>query len=129
MYAFEISLRYKASLRNTSDSCYDILTLEECISTGNIIGLENGEIVSALKFFHLLNTIFYYPLEVTDLIFVDPYRLVKELVCKVRRKDDVGSGSDALQQMAKFGIISSEALSNDQLKMFKQISSKIKGFA
>ena len=98
------------------------------------IGLESAEIVSALKFSHLLNSILYYPPEVTDLVFIDPCSLIQvvneltTLVCKVGRGDNVGSGSYALQQMAKFGIISSEALSNNQLKMFKQISSKFTGF-
>ena len=137
-YAFEIFLRYKAALRNTGDdtghSCCGILTLEECTSTGIKLGLESAEIVSALKFFHLLNSILYYPPEVTDLVFIDPYSLIQVVneltifVYKVRRGDKLGSGLYALQQMTKFGIISSEALSNDQLKMFKQISSKLKGF-
>ena len=137
-YAFEIFLRYKAAARNTSDDTSDsfcgILTLEECRSTGIKLGLKSDEIVSALKFFHLLNTILYYPPEVTDLVFIDPYCLIQVvnelmiLVCKVRKKDHVGRGPYALQQMAKFGIISSEALSNDQLKMFNQISGKFKSF-
>ena len=137
-YAFEISLRYKAAARNTSDdtsdSCCGILKLEECTSIGIQLGLENAEIESALKYLHLLNTILYYPPEVTDLVFIDPYSLIQVvneltiLVYKVRRRDNVGCGRYDLQQMAKFGIISSEVLSNDRLKMFKQISSKFTGF-
>ena len=133
-YAFEISLRHKAVEKNTSDDTGRILTLKECISTGKILGLKHAEIESALNFFHLLNTILYYPRKVTDLVFLDPYSLIQVvneitiLVCKVRRGDDVGDGPYALQQMAKFGIISSEVLSNDHLKMFKQISSKFTSF-
>ena len=133
-YAFEIFLRNKAMSKNTSNSCCGILTLEECRSSGIKLGLESAEIVSALKFFHLLNTILYYPPEVTNLVFISPYNLIQVvneltiLVCKVRRGDDVGSGPYALQQMAKFGILSSEALSNNQLKMFKQMSSNFTGF-
>ena len=137
-YAFEISLRSKAAAGNTSDdtsdSCCGILKLEECTSIGIQLGLENAEIESALKYLHLLNTILYYPPEVTDLVFIDPYSLIQVvneltiLVYKVRKGDDVGCGPYNLQQMAKFGIISSEALSNDRLKMFQKISSKFSGF-
>ena len=137
-YAFEILLRDKATVRNTShdagDSCCGILTLEECIDVGAMLELHKDEINSALKFFHLLNSILYYPPEVTNLVFVDPYSLIQVvneltiLVCKVRRRDNVGSGPYALQQMAKFGIISNEILSNDKLKMFAQISIKFNNF-
>ena len=151
-YAFEISLRSKAAARNTShdtgDSCCGILKLEECTSTGIQLGLENAEIESALKYFHLLNTILYYPPEVTDLVFIDPYSLIQVvneltiLVWKLRTEDDNDNDNDKdddddkdkdgpydLQQMAKFGIISSEVLSNnDRLKMFQKISSKFSGF-
>ena len=148
-YAFEIFLRSKAAARNTSDdtsdSCCGILKLEECRSIGIKLGLKSDEIENALKYFHLLNTILYYPSKVTDLVFIDPYSLIQVvnelviLVWKVRKEDDNHKdkdddddndkdGSYDLQQMANFGIISSEALSNDRLKMFKKISSKFSGF-
>ena len=54
-YAYEILLRHKAR-----DSC-GVLPLEECISSGVELGLEEEEIHSALKFLYLLNSILYYP--------------------------------------------------------------------
>ena len=140
-YAFEILLRDEASQATvkstshyTAGSCCGILTLKECIDVGAVLELNEDEIKRALKFFYLLNSILYYPPEVTDLVFIDPYSLIQVvneltiLVCKVRRGDNVGSGPYALQQMAKFGIISNEVLSNDKLKMFTEISSKFNGF-
>ena len=66
-YAYEILLREKSR-----DSC-DVLTLEECTTSGMELGLEEGEITSVLKFLYLLNSILYYPENVTKLVFVDSF--------------------------------------------------------
>ena len=128
-YAYEILLREKAR-----DSC-GVLTIEECTSSGMELGLEEGEITSALKFLYLLNSILYYPEKVTKLVFVDPYSLIQVvnelmvLICKVRSGVDVGRGTLALRDVAKFGIISSDVFSHiDHLKMFATLSSKYSDF-
>ena len=128
-YAYEILLRKKAS-----DSC-GVLPLEECISYGIDLGLEKGEIQSALKFLYLLNCILYYPKNVTNLVFIDPYSLVQVvnelmvLTCKIRRGVNVGRGPCALPKMAKFGIISSDVFSlEDHLEMFTKVSQKFVDF-
>ena len=124
-YAYEILLRKKAS-----DSC-GVLPLEECISSGIDLGLEKGEIQSALKFLYLLNCILYYPENVTELVFIDPYSLIQVvnelmvLICKIRSGVKVGRGPHALPEMAKFGIISSDIFSlEDHLEMFVKVSRK-----
>ena len=127
-YAYEILLRHKAR-----DSC-GVLPLEECVSSGVELGLEEVEIDSALKFLYLLNSILYYPENVSKLVFIDPYSLIQVvnelmvLICKIRSGVDVGRGADALPEMAKFGIITSEVFSHKDLKMFANISAKFRYF-
>ena len=127
-YAYEILLRHKAR-----DSC-GILPLEECISSGVELGLDKGEINSALKFLYLLNSILYYPENVSKLVFIDPYSLIQVVnelmvvICKIRSKINVGLGTCALPEMAKFGIITSEVFSHKDFKMFADISAKFHGF-
>ena len=128
-YAYEILLREKAR-----DSC-GVLTIEECTTSGMELGLEEGEITSALKFLYLLNSILFYPENVTKLVFVDPFSLIQVvnelmvLICKARSGVDVGRGTLALRDVAKFGIISSDVFSHkDHLKMFATVSSKYNDF-
>ena len=127
-YAYEILLRDKAH-----DSC-GVLPLEECISSGVELGLEEGEIRSALKFLYLLNSILYYPEKVSKLVFIDPFSLIQVvnelmvLICKIRSGVDVGRGTSALLEMAKFGIITGGVFSHRELKMFSRISAKFYDF-
>ena len=128
-YAYEIFLRDKAC-----DS-YGVLTLEECISSGIELGLEEGEAHSALKFFYLLNSLLYYPEEVTNLVFIDPHSLIQVvnelmvLVCKVRAEDDVGRGTRALPDMANFGIVFDDVFWHcEQFEMFAKIAEKFSDF-
>ena len=128
-YAYEIFLRDKAR------GSYGVLTLEECISSGIELGLEEGEAHSALKFFYLLNSLLYYPEEVTNLVFIDPHSLIQVvnelmvLVCKVRAEDDVGRGTRALPEMANFGIVSDDVFwHGEQFEMFAKIAEKFSDF-
>ena len=127
-YAYEILLRHKAR-----DSC-GVLPLEECVSSGVELGLEEGEIDSALKFLYLLNSILYYPEKVSRLVFIDPYSLIQVvnelmvLICKIRSGVDVGRGTHALLEMAKFGIITREVFSHKDFKMFTSIYAKFHNF-
>ena len=95
-YAYKILLREKSR-----DSC-GVLTFDECTTSEIELGLEEGEITSALKFLYLLNQILYYPENVTKLVFVDPFSLIQVinelmvLICKARNGDDVGRGTLAL---------------------------------
>ena len=88
----------------------------------------------ALKFLYLLNSILYYPEKVSMLVFIDPYSLIQVvnelmvLICKIHSGVDVGRGADALPEMAKFGIITSEVFSHKDLKMFANISAKFHDF-
>ena len=128
-YAYEIFLRDKAR------GSYGVLTLEECISSGIELGLEEGEAHSALKFFYLLNSLLYYPEEVNNLVFIDPHSLIQVvnelmvLVCKVRAEDDVGRGTRALPEMANFGIVSDDVFwHGEQFEMFAKIAEKFSDF-
>ena len=118
-YAYEILLRHKA--RN---SC-GILTFEECRSFGKDLSLKD-EFESALNYLHVINSILYYP-GVTDLVFIDPYSLIQVvnelmvLFCKIRSGDDVSGGLLTLQEMSKYGVISSEGLSQVKLQKFAEI--------
>ena len=127
-YAYEILLRH-----NARKSC-GILPLKECISSGEELGLDEGEINSALKFLYLLNSILYYPENVSKLVFIDPYSLIQVvnelmvLICKIRNGVDVGRGGFSLPEIANLGIITSEVFSHKELKMFAQISAKFPDF-
>ena len=128
-YAYEIFLRDKAR------GSYGVLTLEECISSGIELGLEEGEAHSALKFFYLLNSLLYYPEEVNNLVFIDPHSLIQVvnelmvLVCKVRAEDDVGRGTRALPEMANFGIVSDDVFwHGEQFETFAKIAEKFSDF-
>ena len=128
-YAYEILLRHTAS-----KSC-GILTLKECMSLGIQLGLKDNEIKVALSFFFLLNSILYYPKEVTNLVFIDPHSLIEVvnelmvLVCKVRSGVDIGPGTLAGPDMAKFGIVSSDVFSHtEHFNIFNEISEEVKDF-
>ena len=125
-YAYEILLRDSAS-----SSC-GVLTLEECMSLGIALGLEDDEIEPALRFFSLLNSILYYPKEITNLAFIDPHSLIEIvnelmiLVCKVRNGMNIGPGTLAGPDMANFGIISSDIFSHEEhFKKFHDISKAV----
>ena len=126
-YAYEILLRH-----NASKSC-GVLMLKECMSLGIKLGLEDNEIETALRFFFLLNSILYYP-KVTNLVFIDPHSLIEVVnelmvfVCKVRNGVDIGPGTLAGPDMAKFGIISSDVFSHEHLKKFHEISKEVINF-
>ena len=125
-YAYEILLR-----DSTSKSC-GVLTQEECLPLGTALDLADDEIEPALRFFSFLNSILYYPKEVTNLVFIDPHSLIEVvnelmvLVCKVRNKVDVGSGTEAVSEMAFFGIISSDVFTHKKhFKKFHEISEAV----
>ena len=125
-YAYEILLRDSASIS------YGVLTQEECMSLGIALGLENDEIEPALRFFSLLNSILYYPKEITNLVFIDPHSLIEVvnelvvLVCKVRNGVYIGSGTDTPSDMANFGIISSNVFSHkEHFEKFHEISEAV----
>ena len=106
-YAFEILL-----CKNANKGC-GVLSLGECTAIGTGLGFTEEEVQSALKFFHLLNTILYYE-GVSDLVFVFPNRLIEivselvVLVCKIRNNVSIGPGSHHCSIAAEKGIISKD---------------------
>ena len=112
-YAFEILL-YK----NANKGC-GVLSLDECTAIGSGLGFTEEEVQSALKFFHLLNTILYYE-GVSDLVFVFPNRLIEVvselvvLVCKVRNNVPIGPGFFHCNIVAKKGIISKSVFTKSE---------------
>ena len=112
-YAFEILL-----CKNADKGC-GVLSLEECKGIGLGLGFTEEEVQSALKFFHLLNTILYYE-GVSDLVFVFPNRLIEVvnelvvLVCKVRNNVPIGPGSHHFNRAAKKGIISKDVFTKSE---------------
>ena len=122
-YAFEILL-----CKNANKGC-GVLSLKECTAIGSGLGFTEEEVQSALKFFHLLNTILYYE-GVSDLVFVFPNRLIEVvnelvvLVCKVRNNVPIGPGSHHFNRAAKKGIISKSVFSKSEksLKISRSFS-------
>ena len=108
-YAFEIMLRGKASC--------GILSLETCKTIGAKINLDEAEVQSALKFFHLLNTILYYP-GVSDLVFVklesliDVIRELMVYICKRRENVKTGRETQDMIEAAKKGFVTKNVFKN-----------------
>ena len=108
-YALEIMLRQNASC--------GILSLETCKNIGAKINLEGAEVQSALKFFHLLNTILYYP-GVSDLVFVKPESLIEVIrelmvyICKIRQKVKTGRMAQDMIRAAEKGVITKNVFKN-----------------
>lgn len=104
-FEVEIPLRWYAFellLRKTAESFHGILTLDFCKMIGNELKMTNSDVESALKFFHLLNTMLYYPNESldavdtgSDIVFVHPsylFNIITELIiliCKARAKESI----------------------------------------
>ena len=81
-YAFELLLRQKSN-----ESC-GVLSKEHCENIGKTLRLTEQEVNSALKFFHLLSTILYYP-DVSNLVFIKPeslIELIRQLVIRVHEE-------------------------------------------
>ena len=121
-YAFEILLRERAS---TPKDC-GVLSLKDCETIGFSLGLKKEEVQSALKFFHLLNTILYYP-GVSDLVFINPHCLIEVIhelvvfVCERRRRVKSGRGTAECRKVVEQGKISKDVL-NTISKKCLQIS-------
>ena len=122
-YAFEILLRERAS---TLKGC-GVLSLKDCETIGFSLDLKKEEVQSALKFFHLLNTILYYP-GVSDLVFINPHCLIEVIrelvvfVCESRKDVKRGRGTTECRKVVKQGKISKDVL-NTISKKCSQISS------
>ena len=125
-YAFELLLR-KLAKRGCG-----VLSLQKCKAIGHALkfNVHNGEVESALKFFHILNTLLYYPdSSVTDLVFVFPESLIKIIdelmihICQARVKQSI---SPAINEMAIEGIISKTVL--DLTSKCKEISAEFPDF-
>ena len=108
-YALEIMLRQNASC--------GILSLDTCKNIGTKINLEGAEVQSALKFFHLLNTILYYP-GVSNLVFVKPESLIEvirelmEYICKIRESVKTGRMTQYMIEAAEKGVITKNVFKN-----------------
>ena len=105
-YAFEILLRKLAK-----KGC-GVLSLQKCKLLGSELNIVGNEVESALKFFHILNTLLYYP-KVAPIVFVLPESVIKIIdelmleICKARQQGDL---SKAIRRMAIEGIISKNVL-------------------
>ena len=105
-YAFEILLRKLAK-----KGC-GVLSLQKCKLLGSELNIVGNEVESALKFFHILNTLLYYP-KVAPIVFVFPESVIKIIdelmleICKARQERDL---SKAIRRMAIEGIISKNVL-------------------
>ena len=126
-YALEIMLREKASC--------GILSLKDCKTIGAKINLVEAEIQSALTFFHLLNTILYYP-GVSNLVFVKPESLIdviRELmvyICKKRENIKTDRETQDMIEAAKKGFVTKNVFKNFEkckkiLDFFPNFSSEL----
>ena len=112
-YAFQIMLH------ETAHKSCGILPFEKCLSIGLGLSLSEEEVQSALRFFHLLNTLMYYP-EVSNLVFVLPHSLIEVVrdltlvICKIRRNITIGPGTIDCKKVAEQGILSKNFLTNSQ---------------
>ena len=126
-YAFQIMLHETAR-----ESC-GILPFEKCLSIGLGLSLSEEEVQSALRFFHLLNTLMYYPPEVSNLVFVLPQSLIEVvrdltlLICKIRRNVPIGPGTTDCKKVAEQGILSKNFLTTSP--KCSQISSLFPDFS
>ena len=123
-YAFEIMLREKASC--------GILSLETCKTIGAKINLVEAEVQSALKFFHLLNTILYYP-GVSNLVFVKPESLIDVIhelmvyICKRRENVKIGRETQDMIEAAEKGFVTKNVFKN--FKKCKKILDSFSNFS
>ena len=115
-FKVDVPLRWHALeilLRKTSKVTHGVLSIDICNTIGReSLKMSPEEIQSSLKFFHLLNTVLYYPNSLLpDIVFTQPalvYDIVSELaVCivKIRNDEDVGGGTLDLKEASK-GYIS-----------------------
>ena len=89
-YCFDILLHQIAEKKGKS-----VFELCRCKSLGGSLGMSEDEIISALKFFHILNTMLYYPdSSVKDLVFVQPQESIVAIIgdlvnkiCEVRARE------------------------------------------
>ena len=104
-------------LRKTSKVTHGVLSIDICNTIGQeSLNMSPEEIRSSLKFFHLLNTVLYYPnSQLPDIVFTQPalvYDIVSELaVCivKIRNGENVGGGTLDLKEAGK-GYISRDII-------------------
>ena len=120
--AFEVDVPLKwhvmeILLRKTSKVTHGVLSIDICNTIGQeSLNMNPEEIRSSLKFFHLLNTVLYYPnSQLPGIVFTQPalvYDIVSELaVCivKIRNGEDVGGGTLDLKEAGK-GYVSRDVI-------------------
>ena len=119
-FKVDVPLRWHALeilLRKTSKVTHGVLSIDICNTIGQeSLNMSPEEIRSSLKFFHLLNTVLYYPnSQLPDIVFTQPalvYDIVSELaVCivKIRNGEDVGGGTLDLKEAGK-GYVSRDII-------------------
>ena len=119
-FEVDVPLRWHALeilLRKTSKVTHGVLSIDICNTIGQeSLNMSPEEIRSSLKFFHLLNTVLYYPnSQLPDIVFTQPalvYDIVSELaVCivKIRNGEDVGGGTLDLKEAGK-GYVSRDII-------------------
>ena len=113
-YAFELFLRQK------SNESSGVLYKEYCENIGETLRLTKPEVHSALKFFHFLNTILYYP-DVSNLVFIKPESLIeviRQLVLLVYKQrvsiDECRVSTGDTKRIAKHGIISNSVFKESE---------------
>lgn len=108
-FKVEIPLRwyvFELLLRKLAETFPGVFTLDICQKIGKKqLNMKRDDVKNALKFFHLLNTVLYYPTDNTnddesDLVFVSPdnlFEIITELtiaICKLQN----GESIDSLQE-------------------------------
>ena len=110
-HAFEIVLRKAAN------KVHGVLPLDACYRIGKkLYRMDTQEVQSALKFFHLLNTILYYAdSKASNVVFGETnlvYKIISELaicICRIRNQEKVGGGNADMKE-AENGHISESFL-------------------
>ena len=101
-----------------------ILTLSSCRQIGKLLHMSEGDVQSALQFFHALKLLFYYhdsPAKYIVFVKLDAViNIIRELMIAVRKPlDELGAGPDEKAELATKGFLS--------IKVFKKHAGALEG--
>jgi hypothetical protein len=121
-------------LHQLADDSFGVLSLNDCQEVGNLLELPSDEVISALKFFHILNTVLYYhDSPASDLVFVIPQnsiiQIISELmdkICKHRSRNNPFTKKLVLGGKLSENDVNKHSGTSEQLsKIFPQFNKKL----
>ena len=125
-YIVKVPLRwhcFQTLLQRLTLNGSGVLYLSFCKECGRRLGMSDDEVVSAIKFFHILNSMLYYPDSgADDIVFANIHCLIDVItelmvtICKVRNKNRYPNSD--IKLLAMEGIVSL-----DYIRKMKECSS------